>query len=65
MELPIAIQTALDESERQFEQLLSSLGLTRDELTKVAGKIRKSQQSPPQRPAPGRTAAPGRRIYHV
>lgn len=65
MELPIAIQTALDESERQFERLLSSLGLTREELAKVAEKIRSTQPTRPQRPVPGRPAAPGRRIYHV
>ena len=62
MRLPIAIQTAFDESERQFGKALSRLGLTREQLTQVADKIRTNPKNPPPAcPA----ASNGRRVIHV
>jgi hypothetical protein len=62
MRLPIAIQTALDESERQFQPVLSRLGLTREQLSRVAEKVRtNSKPPPPARPA----ASIKRRVIHV
>jgi len=62
MRLPIAIQTALDESERQFQTVLSRLGLTREQLSRVADKVRtNSKTKPPARPA----ASMKRREIHV
>jgi hypothetical protein len=43
MELPIALQTALNDSEEKFQQLLRSMNLTRDDLTQLADKIREKQ----------------------
>ena len=60
--MPVAIQTALDESERQFQQTLSRLGLTRDQLSRVAAKARTNVKTPlPARPA----ATLKRRVIHV
>ena len=62
MRLPVAIQTALDESERQFQTVLSRLGLTRKQLDRVAEKVRtKVKTPPPARPA----ATMKRRVIHV
>lgn len=62
MRLPIAIQTALDESERQFQTVLSRLGITREQLSRVADKVRKNTKpTPPARPA----ATMKRRVIHV
>lgn len=62
MRLPVAVQTAFDESERQFEKVLYRLGLTRDQLGRVAGKIRtRTKTPPPARPA----ASINRRVIHV
>jgi len=62
MRLPVAIQTALDESERQFQQTLSRLGLTRDQLSRVADKAKTNVKTPP----PARPAATiRRRVIHV
>jgi len=62
MRLPVAIQTALDESERQFQQTLSRLGLTRDQLSRVADKAKTNVKTPsPARPA----ATIKRRVIHV
>lgn len=62
MRLPVAIQTALDESERQFQAVLSRLGLTREQLSRVADKVRTDKKTPP----PGRPAATiKRRVIHV
>jgi hypothetical protein len=62
MRLPIAIQTALDESERQFQTILSRLGLTREQLSRVADKVRTNTKTrPPARPA----ATTKRRVIHV
>ena len=62
MRLPIAIQTAFEESERQFQSVLARLGLSREQLTQVADKI----QTNPKNPPPARPAAShGRRVIHV
>jgi hypothetical protein len=62
MRLPVAIQTALDESERQFQSVLSRLGLTREQLSRVADKVRTTSKTPP----PARPAATTkRRVIHV
>jgi hypothetical protein len=56
------MQTALDESERQFQSILSRLGLTREQLSRVADKIRTTSKTPP----PARPAATlKRRVIHV
>jgi hypothetical protein len=62
MRLPVAIQTAFEESERQFQQVLARLGLTREKLTQVADKLQtKTKTPPPARPV----ASKGRRVIHV
>ena len=62
MRLPVAIQTAFEESERQFQSVLTRLGLSRDKLTQVADKIKTNPKNPPPaRPA----ASQGRRVIHV
>ncbi len=64
MKLPIALKTALDESERHFSETLARLGLTREKLNDVAGRIREKQSAT----KPGRVASAspaGRRIYNV
>lgn len=62
MRLPIAMQTALDESERRFQQTLSRLGLTRKQLSRVAARARTNVKTPP----PARPAATlKRRVIHV
>jgi hypothetical protein len=62
MRLPVAVQTAFERSERQFQQILSRIGLTREQLDKVADKIRtRTHNHPPARPA----ASPKRRMIHV
>ncbi len=62
MKMPVALQTALERSERQFQQVLSRLGLTRDKLAGVAEKIRtRTETKPPARPA----ACVKRRVIHV
>ena len=62
MRLPIAIQAALDQSERQFQSVLSRLGLTREQLSRVAEKVRTNIKTPP----PARPAANiKRRVIHV
>lgn len=62
MRLPIAIQTALDESDRLFQQILSSLNLTREQLIQVTDKIKAKKPNTTQvRPA----STKGRRVIHV
>lgn len=62
MRLPVAIQTAFEDSERQFQSVLTRLGLSREQLTQVADKLRtKTKTPPPARPA----ASQGRRVIHV
>jgi hypothetical protein len=62
MRLPVALQTALERSERQFQEVLSRLGLTREKLAGVAEKIRtRTKTKPPARPA----ACMKRRAIHV
>ena len=62
MRLPVAIQTAFEQSERQFQEVLSRLGLTRDQLTQVADKVRTNPNNPP----PARPVASSkRRVIHV
>ena len=62
MRLPVAIQTAFEESERQFQSVLARLGLSRDQLTQAADKIQTKTKIPsPARPA----ASAGRRVIHV
>lgn len=62
MRLPVAIQTALNESERQFQQAMSRLGLTREQLSRVVDKIGTNPKNPPPvRPA----ASTKRRVIHV
>lgn len=60
MRLPVAIQTAFEDSERQFQSVLARLGLSREKLTQAADKIRTKTKTPP-RPA----ASQGRRVIHV
>ena len=62
MRLPVAIQAALDESERQFETVLSRLGLTRKQLSRVADKVRTTSKTPPP-VSPAATIK--RRVIHV
>ncbi len=63
MRLPIALQTALDESERQYTQALEHLGLTRKEMDRVAERIRANQRTNTSKTE---QAAPrGRRLWHV
>ena len=40
MKLPIAIQNSLDRSERELQKILERLGLDRNELARVAERIR-------------------------
>lgn len=62
MRLPVAIQTAFEESERQFQSVLARLGLSREKLTQVADKIRTNPKNPP----PARPVASiKRRVIHV
>lgn len=62
MRLPVAIQTAIDRSERQFQSVLARLGLTREQLAKVADQVRTNPKNPP----PARPAASNkRRVIHV
>ncbi len=62
MRLPVAIQTAFEDSERQFQSVLTRLGLSREKLTQVADKLRTNPKNPPPAcPA----ASQGRRVIHV
>lgn len=62
MRLPVAIQTAFEDSERQFQSVLTRLGLSHGQLTQVADKIRtKTRTPPPARPV----ASNKRRVIHV
>ncbi len=64
MKLPIALKTALDESERRFAKTLAQLGLTREQLDNVADRIREKQST--TKPHRSANASPaGRRIYNV
>ena len=60
MKLPVAIQTALERSERKFQTILARLGLTREQLARVAEKI---QTKTPPRSNPA--ASIKRRVIHV
>ena len=62
MRLPVAVQTAFDQSDRHFQSVLARLGLTRKQLVQVVDKIQaKKTNPPPVRPA----AIKGRRVIHV
>jgi len=63
MKLPVAMQTAMDRSEKQFQDILDRLGLTRGSLTKVANRIKNENEPKQIRPKPDTNA--GRRTYHV
>ncbi|MBW1808104.1 MAG: hypothetical protein JRJ87_07885 [Deltaproteobacteria bacterium] len=63
MRLPIALQSALDESERQYTQALDHLGLTRQEFDRVAQRIRDTQKTNLPKALPA--AQSGRRFWHV
>lgn len=62
MRLPVAIQTAFEESERQFQAVLSRLGLTREQLIQVADKIKTKKTNTPQ---VSPVATLGKRVIHV
>jgi hypothetical protein len=62
MRLPVALQAAFERSERQFQKVLSRLGLTREQLNRVVDNIQaKKINPPPVRPA----ASQKRRVIHV
>ena len=50
MQLPIAVQAALDESERDFTRLMDSLGMSREDLGRLAGRIRRQRPDASRRP---------------
>lgn len=63
MELPIAIRTQLEESERTFDRLMERLGLDRESLSAVAERIQSTRTT--NRPRPTGAAPQGRRTIHV
>ena len=63
MELPIAVQAALRDSEERFSNLLGRLGLDRKALVSLSTRIRNTRTR--SFALPPATPAGGRRKYHV
>jgi len=63
MKLPIAVQAALDESERSFSELLNRMGLSRAELSRLAERIPANLK--PAGQAAHRPVVATRRVFHV
>jgi len=65
MKLPVALRNQLEESDKKFQGLLDRLGLSREELGRVAEKAEKlrSKQSAPARQ--NHAVAQKGRVYHV
>jgi hypothetical protein len=49
-DLPLEMQRALEKSTREFERLLFLLGLSKNELARVANKIHSRRKAIPARP---------------
>jgi hypothetical protein len=65
MKLPVALKNQMEESERKFQGVLDRLGLSREELGRVAEKAEKLR---PARTVPARqkhVIEQKGRIYHV
>ncbi|MBW2701402.1 MAG: hypothetical protein JRF33_11350 [Deltaproteobacteria bacterium] len=67
-EIPMGLRNMLEESERAFTQTLNRLGLGRQELGQVAGRMRNSLGAAHHRPIQKQAKPSGqntRRGYHV
>ncbi|MBN2498010.1 MAG: hypothetical protein JXR96_25685 [Deltaproteobacteria bacterium] len=65
MKLPIALQTALERSERAMDEVLAGLGLDRGGLARAAEHIRARQGAALRKPVTAAASRPARRGYHV